>query len=124
MKKFSEISPENIKNISHSNMVKKDGIKLKTLKVEFIGIENQTYKLLSAEYVTESSHSFEYSERIGYRFSGNGSSDGMRDAFETVKRTFVDTNLDPCMMNFVYMVKKNGKIITDYPTSFNMKDYE
>ena len=104
-------------------MVKNDGIKLQTLKVEFVGIENQVCRLISAEYVTESVHSFEYTERIGKKFSGAGSSDGMRDAFETVKRTIVDTHSDPVMRKFVYEFKKNGKIITDFPCNFDINNY-
>ena len=124
MTKFSEINPKNIKSINHSSMVKNDGIKLQTLKVEFVGIENDTYQLISAEYVTESELNFEFTQRIGERFSGLGSSDGMRDEYHTVKVTDITKHDDPIMRRFTYKVKSNRKIINDFVSNFNVKNYE
>lgn len=124
MKTLSQVNVANIKSIILSETIKKDGIKLQILTVEFVGIGNETYQLLSAEYVTESEHKFQFTQRIGERFSGLGSSDGMRDEYHTIKINDIQKYEDPSMRKYVYKVKSNSKKITGYSSNFNVKEFE
>jgi type I restriction-modification system DNA methylase subunit len=122
MKKLSQLSDLNIKSIISSQRDNGGSIKLYTILVDFIGIENEDYELIQAEYVCETSQTYEITNRLGDRFSGNGSIDGMRDAWDTSIQTEIKKEEDPEMSSFTYKVKGNGKIVKQ-PSLYFKRDF-